>query len=102
MLFGIVAVAAGVTLLVCWLTGSVLGIVISVLVLGYLASLLIAPKRPCRSCHGRRQHPDPLRSGGNRRCWTCHGNGEQVRWGTALLRPGVRKQIRDGQHGRNY
>lgn len=102
MPFGIAAVAAGVTLLVCWLTGNGLGVLISAGVLLYLASLLIAPKRKCASCRGSGEHRDPLGSGGVRRCWRCGGRQRYSRWGTRLLRPGVHRQIRDGQHGRNY
>jgi hypothetical protein len=101
-MFGAAAVLAAVAGFACWLAGSVPGVLISVLVLGYLASLLIAPKRKCRSCKGSGVHGDPLGSGAHRRCWSCKGEKEHVRWGTAVLRPGVHRKIRSGQHGRNW
>lgn len=102
MHFGTVLAAALIAGTVCLVTGYLPGVAVCVLVLGYLASLLIAPKRKCRSCGGSRSHGDVMGSGGHRRCWTCGGRGEYSRWGTAVLRPGVHKQILAGKHGRNW
>jgi hypothetical protein len=78
------------------------GVVVSVPALGYLVSLLTAPKIKCRSCGGSGDHGDVVGSSGIRRCWTCHGKKEYARLGTRLLRPKVYQAIQAGQHGRNW
>jgi hypothetical protein len=102
MRFGTLAVLAGGTALVSLITGYVPGVLIGGGVLVYLLSLLIAPKRKCRSCTGAGVHGDPVGSSAIRRCWTCHGRKEYARLGTRLLRPKVYQGIQSGQHGRNW
>jgi len=100
--FRILAAAAILAGTVCWVTDAVLGTVLSGAVLVYLASLLIAPTWPCRSCGGGKTHSDPLGSRARRQCWTCGGRGYYPRAGVRLLRPQVAVGIRNGEHGRNY
>jgi hypothetical protein len=102
MRIGTLAVLAAVIALVSLLVHNPLGVIGGIGVLGYLLSLLIAPKVKCRSCSGSGDHGDAVGSSGIRRCWTCHGRKEYARLGTRLLRPQVYQAIQSGRHGRNW
>lgn len=102
MRFTIAAAAAVITGIICLATSTVIGVIVCIGVLFYLASLLIAPKTKCRSCDGSGDHKDPLGSSGIRKCWTCDGRKEYARLGTRLLRPQVHRGIQGRRHGRNW
>jgi hypothetical protein len=94
---------AAVLAVIFWLAHAATGAIICALAAGYLASLVIAPNRRCISCHGSKMHGNAIGSGRNlRKCWTCGGRGHYPRIGTLLLRPGISKKIKAGQHGRNW
>lgn len=69
---------------------------------GYVYSLRRRPKQACRFCngHGRKHGEMATRAYGN--CWACHGRGYHIRWGVLLLMRNRARDIRSGQHGRNY
>jgi hypothetical protein len=102
MRLGIAIAADVIAGLICLAAGSAPGVIVCVLMLGYLASLITAPTIKCISCGGSGRHGDVLGSRGIRRCWTCRGHKEYVRLGTRLLRPHVARGLRAGQHGKNW
>lgn len=68
----------------------------------YGVSLRLNPLRACWWCKGSKRHHSSLFRGARGRCWFCKGTGEKPRFGVRLFMRDTYRQIKAGQHGRNF